>query len=231
MLSLEQLPPFGLEHGLARQRGHSLARARGHTRRRPLRPPGGRCQAAAPRSRRPRAGQAQLLGDGRGQDGPRGRIAGRDPARQLRIAERRGGVGDPQVAKKGQREAARERGPVDRGHNGALAVTDRLEGAGRGLDQAPAVLDIAAELARVHPGAERRARPGEDHATDRLVSPRRVNASESSTRRSIDSAFRLSGRWSVTTATSPKCSISKRPSHARILKCQTPGGWRMTMPT
>ena len=78
-------------------------------------------------------------------------------------------MGDPQVAQEREREAAGQRGTVDGRHHGALAVADRLERARGGLDQAPAVLDVAAELARVHARAERRARAGEDHAADGLV--------------------------------------------------------------
>ena len=52
------------------------------------------------------------------------------------------------------------------------------------------------------------------HATE--SSPARcVNASASSTRRSIDSALRLSGRCNVTSATAPRGSIVNRPGMGR----------------
>ena len=103
---LEQRSPLGLEHRLARQAGDPL---------RELDPAASRRRPATSRTipslwasgastRRP--GQAELLGDGRRQHGARGRVARRDPARQLRVAEHGSRRADPQVAQQRQREPA-----------------------------------------------------------------------------------------------------------------------------
>src|SRR5204863_7700908 len=110
-----------------------------------------------------------LLGDRRREHCSRGRVARRDAPWQFRIPEERLVACDPKVAKKRQREATGDRRTVDGRDYGAAALTDGLECEGAGLDQALAVAEIPPELARIHTGAEGRARAGEDDAADLLV--------------------------------------------------------------
>ena len=154
MAALEQGAALGLQHGLARQAGDPLTE---------LQPPRDHVAlddlAHDPHPLRllrlhQLAGEAELLGDGRREHGARRRVARRDASRQLGIAEDRRGRGDPQVAEQRQREPAGDRRAVDRGDDRAPAAADRLEGDRARLDQLLAVLQVAAELRRVHPGAE-----------------------------------------------------------------------------
>ena len=147
---------------------------------RPSRAPTGRSSSGAQTSQHdaepqglrgiePRAREAQVAGDAGADRRACGRIARRDPDRQLRIAEGRALGGDPHVAQQREREPARERGPVDRGHDGLRAAADGVEGAGARLDQAAAVFEVAAELRGVHARAEGRPGAGQDDAGDPVV--------------------------------------------------------------
>src|SRR3954451_8299298 len=115
------------------------------------------------------ARQAEVLGDSGRQDRPGGGVTRRDPSRKLRVAEDSRGRGDEKVAQENQGEAAGYRGPVDRGDDRAPALADRLEGQGARLDELPAVLEVAAELARIHACAESGACAGQYDATDMVI--------------------------------------------------------------
>ena len=60
-------------------------------------------------------------------------------------------------------------GPLTARDHRARAGADRLEGGGRGLDQALLVLAVAAELGHVHPRAEGRPGAGQHDAADAVV--------------------------------------------------------------
>src|SRR6478736_676015 len=96
-------------------------------------------------------GQAELLRDGGGEHGARGRVARRDAARQLRIAEERLPGTNPEIAQQREGEPTGKRGAVDGSDDRAAALADRLEGERARLDEALAVFEVAAELRRIHP--------------------------------------------------------------------------------
>ena len=176
------------------------------------------------------ADDPQPLGLGRG---PRSGRSGRAPGRRSPAARRerpRSWAGSRAAARDSRSWRAREAirrshssasakppasaGPLTAATTGRCALADRLERRGAGLDQALAVGAVAAELARVHPRAERAAGAGQDHAADAVVArqrrrtPRRARPAARSRARCASRAGagsrRRSGRDARSTADPPR---------------------------
>ena len=119
------------------------------------------------------AGEAELLGDRRRQHRPRGRVAGRDPARQLRVAEAR--AGRTATRRSQSSESAKppaSAGPLTAATTGRRQSPTAWKATVLVSTSRSRLCAVAAELARVHARAEGAAGAGEDDAADRRRRPR-----------------------------------------------------------
>ena len=162
------------------------------------------------------AGQAKLLGDGRRQHGARGRVARRDALAAARDSRRKRRA----TAIRRSQSSARAKPPAIAGPFTAATIGRRQlptasNASGAGLDELSAVLEGRRRIGSC-PFPEQNALPAPVstmHPTVPVlaIGGERVGELEPS---SIESAFRFSGRRSVTSATSSWRSIDSSPATA-----------------
>ena len=136
--------------------------------------------------------------------------AGHDADARMRVGEARLCRGDQHVAGERQFEPAGDRDAVDRADHGLPALQDRGDRIGcsvGGVCRAHRVRR-AAEFLEVEPGREGAAGAGQDEDADTVVGRELADGFVEVRRKSRDSAFIASGRFSVTTATAPVFSIN-----------------------
>ena len=218
MAALEQRPALGLEDGgrAAARRSRSAssnARATGSPSATSRTMPSRAASAALITP----AGQAEVLRDRRRQRRPRGRVAGRDPAGELGVAEGRVG-GRRSAGRRAARARSRRRAraPLTAAMTGRWQSPTASKARVLVSTSRRSVLEVAAELARVHARAEGAAGAGENDAADVVVVARGRR-----TRRRARPAGRSRARCasravcSVTTATSSRRSIESSAGTAR----------------